>query len=317
MTSQMVKIILSGGAGYIGTKLTEHLLENTDYKIVIVDRLDFKLDENFKKNIYSNNRITFHKEDIRNLDFMNSIIESDDYVVNLAALVGEPLCKIKPEEAVDVNFEAAKKLAILCKEKNIKKFIQLSTCSNYGQAKEMVDEDGELFPTSLYAETKVNLEKFLIENIPNSIILRCATAYGLSVGRMRFDLLVSDFIKEAWLEKQINVFMPEVHRPIVHVSDISTAISLCIQYKGNLSRVYNVGSSNQNYTKREIAEKVSTRLNVPLNIVEKEDKRDYIVNFDRIKNELNFSTKFLAEDGIEEMVKILEEGTFDLNQSNV
>ncbi|AJA93142.1 hypothetical protein A7X95_05810 [Candidatus Nitrosopelagicus brevis] len=313
----MAKIILSGGAGYIGTKLTEHLLENTDHTIVIVDRLDFKLDENFKKNTYSNNRVSFHKEDIRNLDFMNSIIESNDYVVNLAALVGEPLCKIKPEEAVDVNFEAAKNLAILCKEKNIKKFIQLSTCSNYGQAKEMVDEDGELFPTSLYAETKVNLEKFLIKNIPNATILRCATAYGLSVGRMRFDLLVSDFIKEAWLEKQINVFMPEVHRPIVHVSDISTAISLCIDHHGDLSRVYNVGSSNQNYTKREIAEKVSSRLNVPLNIVEKEDKRDYIVNFDRIKNELNFSTKFLAEDGIEEMVNILEEGTFDLNQSNV
>ena len=93
---------------------------------------------------------------------MKNILQSNDYVVNLAALVGEPLCKIKPEEAVEVNFEAAKNLAELCKEKNIKKFIQLSTCSNYGQAKEMVDEDGELFPTSLYAETKVDLEKYLI-----------------------------------------------------------------------------------------------------------------------------------------------------------
>jgi len=313
----MEKIILCGGAGYIGTKLTEHLLDNVDNKIVIVDRLDFKLDENFKTNIYSKKQITFHKEDIRNLDFMSSIIEKDDYVVNLAALVGEPLCKIKPEEAVEVNFEAAKNLAILSKEKNVKKFIQLSTCSNYGQAKEMVDEDGDLFPTSLYAETKVDLEKYLIKNIPNSTILRCATAYGLSIGRMRFDLLVSDFIKEAWLEKQINVFMPEVHRPIVHVNDISNAILLCIEYEGKLSRVYNVGSSNQNYTKRQIAEKVSNRLDVPLNIVEKVDKRDYIVNFDRIKNELNFSTKFVAEDGIDEMVKILEDGNFDLNQSNV
>jgi len=313
----MAKIILCGGAGYIGTKLTEHLLDNVENEIVIVDRLDFKLDENFKTNIYSKKQITFHKEDIRNLDFMSSIIEKDDYVVNLAALVGEPLCKVKPDEAVEVNFEAAKNLAILSKEKNVKKFIQLSTCSNYGQAKEMVDEDGDLFPTSLYAETKVDLEKYLIENIPNSTILRCATAYGLSVGRMRFDLLVSDFIKEAWLEKQINVFMPEVHRPIVHVSDISNAILLCIEYEGKLSRVYNVGSSNQNYTKRQIAEKVSNRLDVPLNIVEKVDKRDYIVNFDRIKNELNFSTKFVAEDGIDEMVKILEDGNFDLNQSNV
>jgi len=311
------RIILCGGSGYIGTKLTEVLLEKTDYHLVIIDRLDFKLDSDFKSKFYDSDRVEFHQKDIRDLNFMNQQIRKGDYVVNLAALVGEPLCKIKPEEAIEVNFEAAKNLADLCKEKNIAKFIQLSTCSNYGQAKEMVDEDGELFPTSLYAETKVNLEKYLIQNISNATVLRCATAYGLSVGRMRFDLLVSNFIKEAWLEKQINVFMPEVHRPIVHVSDISDAILLCIEHEGILSRVYNVGSSIQNYTKRQIAEKVSDRLNVPLNIVEKEDKRDYIVNFDRIKNELNFSTKFLAEDGIEEMVKILEDGNFDLEQSNV
>ena len=313
----MKRIILCGGSGYIGTKLTEVLLEKTDYHLVIIDRLDFKLDSDFKSKFYDSDRVEFHQKDIRDLNFMNQQIRKGDYVVNLAALVGEPLCKIKPEEAIEVNFEAAKNLADLCKEKNITKFIQLSTCSNYGQAKEMVGEDGELFPTSLYAETKVNLEKYLIQNISNATVLRCATAYGLSVGRMRFDLLVSDFIKEAWLEKQINVFMPEVHRPIVHVSDISDAILLCIEHEGILSRVYNVGSSIQNYTKRQIAEKVSDRLNVPLNIVEKEDKRDYIVNFDRIKNELNFSTKFLAEDGIEEMVKILEDGNFDLEQSNV
>ena len=243
---------------------------------------------------------------------MESIIKEDSYVVNLAALVGEPLCKIKPDEAVEVNYEAAKNLAELCKKKNVKKFIQLSTCSNYGQAKQMVDEDGDLFPTSLYAETKVRLEKYLLQNVPNSIILRCATAYGLSVGRMRFDLLVSEFIKEAWLEKEINVFMPEVHRPIVHVSDISNAILLCINHIEPISRVYNVGSSDQNYTKREIAEKVSRRMGAPLKIVEKEDKRDYIVNFDRIKNELGFSTKLSAEDGIEEMVKILEDGSLSL-----
>ena len=313
----MKRIILCGGSGYIGTKLTQILIDKTDYELVIIDRLDFKLNSEFKQKYYDLDRVTFHQKDIRDLEFMKDVLQSDDYVVNLAALVGEPLCKIKPEEAVEVNFEAAKNLADLCKEKNIKKFIQLSTCSNYGQAKEMVDEDGELFPTSLYAETKVNLEKYLIKNISNATVLRCATAYGLSVGRMRFDLLVSDFIKEAWLEKQINVFMPEVHRPIVHVSDISDAILLCIEHEGNLSRVYNVGSSIQNYTKRQIAEKVANRLNVSLNIVEKVDKRDYIVNFDKIKNELNFSTKFLAEDGIEEMVKILEDGNFDLEQTNV
>ena len=154
----MSRIILCGGAGYIGTKLTEHILDNTNYNIVIIDRLDFKLDENFKKTRLSDDRVSFYQKDIRELDFMDELINENDFVVNLAALVGEPLCKLKPREAVEVNYEAGKDLANLCKKKNIKKSIQLSTCSNYGQAKEMVNEDGALFPTSLYAETKVNLE---------------------------------------------------------------------------------------------------------------------------------------------------------------
>ncbi len=113
----MKRIILCGGSGYIGTKLTEILLEKTDYNLTIIDRLDFKLDSNFKNEFYNSNRIEFYQKDIRDLDFMSKHIHEGDYVVNLAALVGEPLCKIKPEEAVEVNFEAAKNLADLCKEK--------------------------------------------------------------------------------------------------------------------------------------------------------------------------------------------------------
>ena len=224
-----MNIVLCGGSGYIGTKLTEILFQETDYNITVIDRLDFRLDQNFKNKYYNEKRIMFYKKDIRDEDFLNETIHEGDIVVNLAALVGEPLCKLKPEEAVSVNLDAAKNLATLCKNKKIKKFIQMSTCSNYGKAMELVDEESELYPTSLYAETKVALEKFLLKNIPNSIILRCATAYGLSEGRMRFDLLLSEFIKDAWISKEINVFMPQVHRPLVHIRDISEAIKLCIE----------------------------------------------------------------------------------------
>ena len=113
-------------APFLGAYLVRHLLDNTNYEIAIADRLDFKLDNEFKATRYSNSRVTFHQEDIRNLDFMGSIINEGSYVVNLAALVGEPLCKLKPDEAVEVNYEAAKNLAELCKRKNVKKFIQLS-----------------------------------------------------------------------------------------------------------------------------------------------------------------------------------------------
>lgn len=313
----MSKIILCGGSGYIGTKLTEILFDETDYEIIIVDRLDFKLDSKFREKFYEHKRITFYQKDIQDLEFMSEIINENDFVINLAALVGEPLCKLKPEEAVSVNYDAAVNLANLCKTKSVKKFIQLSTCSNYGQAKEPVNEDGDLHPTSLYAETKVDLEKYLLENIPNSIILRCATAYGLSKGRMRFDLLLSDFIKEAWISKEISVFMPQVHRPIVHIYDISQAIKSCIEKSVSTPNVFNVGSNDQNYTKREIAEKVADSLNASLKIVERVDNRDYIVNFDKIHDQLNFKTRYKIDDGIEEMTSILKDGTFDLNQTNV
>lgn len=313
----MLRVILCGGSGYIGTKLTEVLFHDTDYEIIIVDRLDFKLNQDFKNKYYNDKRIKFYQQDIRDKEFLSNLIQKDDVVINLAALVGEPLCKLKPEEAVSVNLEAAKDLASLCKNKNVKKFIQLSTCSNYGKAAELVNEDSELSPTSLYAETKVELEKFLLENIPNSIILRCATAYGLSEGRMRFDLLLSEFIKDAWIYKEINVFMPQVHRPLVHIGDISEAIKLCIKKAINTPKIFNVGSNDQNFTKREIAERVTAHLKVPIKIVEKEDKRDYTVSFDRIKDELGFKTKFNIDYGIKEMILVLENKKFDLNQSNV
>lgn len=313
----MTRIVLCGGSGYIGTKLTEILFQDTDYDIVIIDKLDFKLNQDFKNKYYNDERVKFYQKDIRDEDFLKQIIREKDIVVNLAALVGEPLCKLKPEEAVSVNLDAAKRLAAICANNKAEKFIQLSTCSNYGKAVELVDENSELYPTSLYAETKVELEKFLLKNISNSVILRCATAYGVSQGRMRFDLLLSEFIKDAWLHKEINVFMPQVHRPLVHINDISEAIKLCIKNPIETPRVFNVGSNDQNFTKREIAEKVASHLKVPIKITEKEDKRDYSVNFDRIRKEFGFKTRFDVDHGIKEMVSILETGKFDLDQANV
>ena len=279
--------------------------------------MDFPLDEEFKRTVLSNPRIEFSKYDIQDLENISNLIKEGDVVVNLAALVGAPLCDQKSEEAKIVNNIAAQKLAQLCMNKKIKLFIQFSTCSNYGQAKEPVDENGKLLPTSLYAETKVELEKFLLENIPNSLILRCATVFGVSKGRMRFDLLLSDFMKDAWLNRKINVFKPEVHRPLVHIDDICKAVLLCIEKPEITSRVYNVGSNSQNYTKREIAEAVSKKMNVPLKIIDKEDKRDYIVEFGKINKELDFTTDYSVEYGINEMLEVLKKENMSLEQNNV
>ena len=120
----MKRIILCGGSGYIGTKLTQVLIDKTDYELVIIDRLDFKLNSEFKQKYYDLDRVTFHQKDIRDLEFMKDVLQSDDYVVNLAALVGEPLCKIKPEEAVEVNFEAAKNISLEELNENTCKYME-------------------------------------------------------------------------------------------------------------------------------------------------------------------------------------------------
>jgi len=296
-----MKILLLGGFGYIGSTLTKYLLENTEHKITVIDRLDFEIDQKFLHDMINHDRLTFVHHDIMDLSKTFALINNHDAIVYLAALT-LPNSALNPDEAFMVNQYMAEIVFDLC-QRFEKSFCFMSTCSNYGKSEKPVDEEGELFPVSVYAISKVNAEKYMLrKKFKKLTILRCATAYGISPGRTRWDVLVNDFVKAAIEKKIIDIFQPQAHRPVCHILDISQAIKLVIERKEDQPQVYNVGSNDQNYTKNELAEYVAKCLNAEITLVEKEDNRDYQVDFGKISKDLGFKcTKKVNEEMIKEI----------------
>lgn len=314
--SESKTLLISGGAGYIGSALVSRVLRDTNWHVKVFDDLMYGGNSLFQ--FYNFDRFSFIKGDLRKFQ-LEKILDGVDYVVNLAALVGEPICKKYPKEAKEINYEANLNLAKNCESLGISRYLMMSTCSNYGlrENQEMLTEEDELQPISLYSETKVESEKKLLNEFSNlpTIILRASTAYGMA-SRIRFDLLLHQFIFEAWVKKQINLFGANSWRPMVHVDDIARAIVISLTKNEQISHkdVFNVGSNDQNFKKIQLAKMVAERLNV--DIVEsesKEDPRDYRVSFDKIVTELGFNTIHNPKESIEQIVASLENGLIDEN----
>ena len=308
-------ILICGGAGYVGSALTSLILRETNLEVKVFDQLLYGGDSLYPFFNYSD-RFKFIRGDLRTFD-LDGLLNNVDYVVNLAALVGEPICKKFPKEAQNINFDANIKLAKKAEEKGIDRYIFSSTCSNYGlsEADKMLDENAKLDPISLYAETKVNSEKILLEQLPKlqTTVIRCATAYGLA-SRVRFDLLLHEFIRDAWTKAKIYVYGAQSWRPIVHVDDIARAILLIIKNSGTLNKkdVYNVGSNDQNFQKISLAELVANRLKTDIEITStKEDPRNYRVLFDKFMEELKFDTLHKPVETIDQIAHALESGLID------
>ena len=308
-------ILICGGAGYVGSALTSLILRETNLEVKVFDQLLYGGDSLYPFFNYSD-RFKFIRGDLRTFD-LDGLLNNVDYVVNLAALVGEPICKKFPKEAQNINFDANIKLAKKAEEKGIDRYIFSSTCSNYGlsEADKMLDENAKLDPISLYAETKVNSEKILLEQLPKlqTTVVRCATAYGLA-SRVRFDLLLHEFIRDAWTKAKIYVYGAQSWRPIVHVDDIARAILLIIKNSGTLNKkdVYNVGSNDQNFQKISLAELVANRLKTDIEITStKEDPRNYRVLFDKFMEELKFDTLHKPVETIDQIAHALESGLID------
>ena len=314
--SESKTLLISGGAGYIGSALVSRVLRDTNWHVKVFDDLMYGGNSLFQ--FYNFDRFSFIKGDLRKFQ-LEKILDGVDYVVNLAALVGEPICKKYPKEAKEINYEANLNLAKNCELLGISRYLMMSTCSNYGlrENQEMLTEEDELQPISLYSETKVESEKKLLNEFSNlpTIILRASTAYGMA-SRIRFDLLLHQFIFEAWVKKQINLFGANSWRPMVHVDDIARAIVISLTKNEQISHkdVFNVGSNDQNFKKIQLAKMVAERLNV--DIVEsesKEDPRDYRVSFDKIVTELGFNTIHNPKESIEQIAASLENGLIDEN----
>ena len=311
--SKFSNILVTGGAGYIGSVLTRKLV-SSKYNVKVLDSLIFGQDGISK--LVSNNSVNLFVGDIRNKEIISDTLKEVDCVIHLAAIVGDPLCSKIPKAARQINQLATKHLINSCKKSGVQRFIFASTCSNYGSSLGTVNENTSLESLSLYSETKVKSESYILDSKDDNFepcILRFATAYGISP-RMRFDLLVQEFIRDALIDKKISIFGPNHWRPLVHVDDIASACIIAIENSKNISgETYNVGDNEQNYTKKDLAEMIQKHIpSSTIEIIEtRQDPRNYKVSFDKIKNKLNFNISKTAKDGIDEILNKIKSGELD------
>lgn len=302
-----MKLLITGGAGYIGSVITNLALQE-GYQVKVIDTLWFRKDIPL---IHLNNPIyQFIKGDICNKNIVKEIVKDVDFIINAAAVVGDPASKKFPDLTYRINYEACINLAELAKENEIKGFIFFSTCSNYGIANGLANEETVLNPLSVYAKAKVKSEEYLMNKIKGLdwVICRLSTVYGVSP-RMRFDLTVNDFAMNAYMKKYLNIFLPNSHRPYIHVYDLAKVIiELLKNFEKVKNNVFNIGFSGENYQKIQIAN--IAKENIPdtkIKIVKTgSDLRDYQVDFSKLKKFLDIKNTYTINDGVKEVLEILK-----------
>lgn len=311
----MKKILISGGAGYIGSVLVRLLLAE-GYFVRVLDNLLYGGEPIM--DLFNDCNFEFVKGDIRNdLDVRKSL-QGIDYVIHLAAIVGDPACAKHPDKATSTNYQGSKLLYKIANEMGVNRFIFSSTCSNYGRMEDLnsfMSEDSLLSPVSLYAQTKVQTEQYLLSqpriNVCKPVILRFATVYGLS-SRPRFDLTVNEFTKELALGRELIVFGEQYWRPYCHVIDLARSVIASIEADENCVsfNVFNVGDTSENYQKRMIVEEIKKQLPASkIKFVQKnDDPRNYRVSFEKIKNQLGFKITKKVPDGIRQIIQVISDG---------
>lgn len=310
----MKNVLITGGAGYIGSILSRLLLKE-GYKVRVLDLLMFGGESLVE--LLNNPDFEFIKGDVRLKKDRKKALKGVDMVVNLAAIVGDPACAKDPERAKETNLEATKSLYTEANDSGVERFVFASTCSNYGKAKNpetFMTETSTLSPVSLYAETKVAAEKFLLSqaktNTTKPTCLRFSTVYGLSP-RVRFDLTVNEFTKELALGRELEIFGEQFWRPYCHVEDLARSVVYVLNAQTDKVAfdVFNVGDTNENYTKKMLADELQKQLpEAKINYVKKqEDPRDYRVSFEKIEKTLDFKITKRVPDGIAQVIKIINE----------
>ena len=293
-----MKVVVTGGAGFIGSMLVPMLLK-TGHQVHVLDNLMFGGQALLRH--FINPNFSFAQVDVTDRKALQENLAGADVVVHLAALVGYPLCKKMPRRAVEVNVDGARNVIDLSPKGS--RLIYASTGSNYGEVEGICTENTPLNPLSLYGRTKTEAEGMFI-NQENSVSLRFATAFGIS-SRLRLDLMINDFAWQAIHQKYLVVYEKHFRRTFIHVRDIARAIIhvmdpvLC----GNHS-VFNVGHESLNYTKEDIVLLLKKRLDFLVHFAEigkDADRRDYEVDYSRIK-ETGFVTHVDINTGLDELI---------------
>ncbi len=312
--------VVTGGAGYIGSLLTSELLR-ADWRVTVLDSLLFG-GESLVPFLHHPN-FHFVKADVTEPRAVKDALRNNwpkpEAVIHLAAIVGFPACQAVGRQAAwKYNVEAAKTVFEQAAALGSARFVFASTYSNYGLSPDgkPVTEVSPLNPQSLYAETKIAAEEFLLGQKDASaapLLFRFATLYGISP-RTRFDLIVNQFVLEAFTRRELIIYQRGYSRSFIHVRDAVRGIMLGLDAPDVKVRaqVYNLGSEGGNYTKDEIVNLVLKRL--PETVVEHKDltfggdMRDIAVSFEKVKRELGFEATLTVDDGIRELVYALKSG---------
>jgi nucleoside-diphosphate-sugar epimerase/CBS domain-containing protein len=305
------RVLVVGGAGYLGSVLTQKLLQ-CGFRVRVLD--SFIYGRRSLESCSEDPNLEIVEGDLRNIHTCVSSLEETDAVVLLAAIVGDPASKARPTETIETNVLAAQALACACKLHHINRFLYASTCSVYGAGGDLLDEQSPLNPVSLYARTKIESEKIILgmgNEYFSPTILRMGTLYGYSP-RMRFDLVVNTMSMKSFVEGRIQVFGGKQWRPLLGVEDAAEVYVRCLeadlQDVGN--QVFNVGSDDQNYQIDKVAEIIGTALGgIPISRDNTNlDARDYRVSFSKLSKALEFAPRQTVHDAARAILEKLHSG---------
>ncbi|MFH1688400.1 MAG: NAD(P)-dependent oxidoreductase [bacterium] len=310
------KMLITGGAGYIGSVLTAEALR-AGHHVRALDNLRFGGESLLA--FRDHPRFELHISSLLDQRKLDAAVTGVDAVVHLAAIVGDPACAADPELAKAVNGEGSLRLWRACGRRNVERFVFASTCSNYGRMAQddgWVDESSPLNPVSLYAQLKVDFERELLgdgSDAPTGTVLRFATAYGLSP-RPRFDLTVNEFSRELALGRKLDVFGEQFWRPYCHTHDLARACLMVIEAPTEIiaRQAFNVGDSGENYQKKTLVGMILDVCPEASELVSwvsnDEDPRNYRVKFDKIRDALGFQIEHTVAGGIKEIVDAVRSG---------
>ena len=298
----MKKVLITGGAGYIGTALIPELLD-AGYEVTVYDSLTY--DGNVLIPYFQNKNFYFIKGDILEESKLKNAIKDKDVIIHLAALVGYAVCENNPELTEMVNGRATKSLVNMLSPDQL--LMYGSTGSNYGKVDKICTEETPLNPTSLYAKTKTVGELEVMKH-GKAIAYRFATAFG-AAPRLRLDLLVNDLTYLATTQRYMLVYQPEFMRTFIHVRDLVKSFIFGIENVDKMAgEVYNVGSNKLNHSKREVCEMIKEKTGCVVyynDFDSDKDHRDYEVSYDKI-SKLGFNVSVTLEEGIDELIKVYQ-----------
>ncbi|MHC1589225.1 MAG: NAD-dependent epimerase/dehydratase family protein [Methermicoccaceae archaeon] len=309
-----MKILVTGGAGYVGSVLVPELLKR-GYEVRVLDNLMYRQTSLLPYFIEDN--FEFIKGDVRDAETVKRAVDGVDMIIHLAAVVGAPACKRDRRAAEAINYQGT--VNVDNARDDSQQLIYASTGSVYGALKEICTEDSPTNPLSTYGRTKLQAERHVMQS-GNAIAFRFATGFGLS-SRLRLDLLPNDFVLNALKNRYLVIYDKDFKRTFIHVRDIVRSYLFAIEHFDRLKdEVYNVGSEKMNYTKQEIAEAIRQKIDFEIYYADKgipdPDQRNYEVSYQKIRNK-GFETKISLDEGIEELIEGLQMLSIENPYSNV